>query len=231
MSEPRKKADKPDAAASETATPSKGVRTVVTYLLFLHLFAVGVAVTSNFGARGGLRLQLREVPGIRPYLQTLNLDTAYSYHLVFGNREDWDYQCEVELNRTGDGPAAPGAEKIELMPPDAWPGTRRRRYLMLGLNTALNEGNEQIESVLPAGLANGMLRRHSVQGGTHRFRCVGLAPLRMSDFDLPGTNDRPLRSTTVYEADLVSGPTGWDPVKRADQLQRTQSGRVVDENP
>ncbi|NIL99316.1 MAG: hypothetical protein GTO53_14590 [Planctomycetales bacterium] len=221
------------AGAGQVKLPSSGLRSVLTLLLLLHLFALFVAVVSNFGARSGLRLQLREVPGVRPYLQLLNMDTAWNYHLVFGTREDRDFHCEVVLQPGGRSSAAESgggdrSEVIPLMPADVWPGSRGRRYLMLAYNTAANAGSDQVESVLPAALASGMLRQRGVSEGTHLFRCLGLEPASRD----AAASQRPQREPlprVVYEADLLPGTSGWEPVKRSDVTERTESRSAEDQ--
>jgi len=215
------------AGSPADPVPSSGLRTTLTLLLLLHFFALFVAVVSNFGARSGLRLQLREVPGVRTYLHLLNMDTAYNYHLVFGTREDRDFQCELVL-APGQRPQTAGQagedqrETVLLMPHDMWPGSRRRRYLMLSHNTAANVGDDQIESLLPAALASGMLRQRGVTAGTHLWRCVGLEPASQ-DVAASRSPDREFTPIVVYEADLLPGTRGWEPVKRSDVTERTES--------
>jgi hypothetical protein len=219
--------DHESAAAAGDQLAQSGLRTTLTLLLLLHLFALFVAVVSNFGARSGLRLQLREVPGVRTYLHLLNMDTAYNYHLVFGTREDRDFHCEVVLNRGQRSETAAKAgedqrDAIPLMPRDMWPGSRRRRYLMLSHHTAGNVGDDKIESVLPAALASGMLRQRGVAEGTHLLRCVGLEPASRDDEEWR-SSDREFAEIVIYEADLLPGTSGSEPVKRSDVTERTES--------
>jgi hypothetical protein len=109
-----------------------------------------------------------------------------------------------------------------LMPHDMWPGSRRRRYLMLGHNMAANVGDDQIESLLPAALASGMLRQRGVTAGTHLWRCVALEPASR-DVAASRRSDREFTPIVVYEADLLSGSRGWEPVKRSAVTERTES--------
>lgn len=204
--------------ADTAAALPEAKRNVITLLLLLHFFALAVAIASNFGAPTGLRMHLRKVPGVRPYLQLLNLDTAYSYQLVRGTREDWDFQCEVT--------SAGDPEPIQLVPPDVWPGIRLRRYLMLSHFTAFNVGDDQTESILPAALASGMLRQHGQTEGEYLFRCLGLEPLRLNDEER--TTDRTFLTSTVYEADLLPAANGWEPAKRSAPSERTQSTKDVE---
>ncbi len=214
------------AEAGQLQLPSAELRNGLTLLLILHLFALFVAVVSNFGARSGLRLQLREVPGVRTYLQLLNMDTAYNYHFVFGTREDRDYQCEVMVrppprSATSQAGGPLQEESLRLIPADLWPGSRRRRYLMLSHHMAANVGDDQLESLLPATLASGLLRQRGVTEGTHLLRLIGLAPASRDNADTRRPEE--WGPVVVYEADLLPGTGGWEPVKRSDVTERTQS--------
>ena len=59
----------PPKDSGSPGIPSQGVRTLITLLLFFHLFALFAGVAGNFGARSGLRRELRESPGIQPYYE------------------------------------------------------------------------------------------------------------------------------------------------------------------
>ena len=210
--------EKSAGAVNSKAQTSELTRNILTLLLLLHFFALGVAIVSNFGARGGLRMHLRKVPGVRPYLQLLNMDTAYDYRLVHGTREDWDFQCEVVSDSDEDA--------IQLVSQDLWPGIRLRRYLMLSHHAAVNVGDDPIESILPAALASGMLRRHGRSEGSFLFRCLGLEPLGLEDEER--RPDRTFLTSTVYEADLLPAAGGWEPAKRSAVSERTQSKKKED---
>jgi hypothetical protein len=78
---------------------SPDVRTWVSLLLFAHLFAVVVAVTS-YTRPSTLQAQLHGM--FDPYLRTLHLavlGTTYPfarYHLTHANNNDVDFTCDVE---------------------------------------------------------------------------------------------------------------------------------------
>ena len=59
-----------EAASEEDVSPpgfpSPGVRTLLTFLLFFHFFAIFAGIAGNFGARSGLRRQLRAILHAKP---------------------------------------------------------------------------------------------------------------------------------------------------------------------
>jgi hypothetical protein len=118
----------PDSdAAAAPGMPSEAVRTIVTLLLFIHLFAVGLAImtSSESGASVLLRDIKERTPFLEPYLTQLWLDHGYDYYLM--NDQNWDFRLEATV-RYGDGHV--GAPMI-LPDPDLWSGERRQRYQQL----------------------------------------------------------------------------------------------------
>ena len=136
----------PPKDSGSPGIPSQGVRTLITLLLFFHLFALLAGVAGNFGARSGLRRQLRESPGIQPYLRTLWMDTGYDFGLIYNNPYDFDHTCQIELNPATTENEQGGNEQIErtfvdLMPEGIWDGMRQRRYLALAQKLRLHLGD------------------------------------------------------------------------------------------
>jgi hypothetical protein len=86
-----------DSPPRDPQLPSPAVRTAVSLALFVHLFAVGVAVLSNTEA-SALQVGLR--PVVEPYLQLLNLDRSYRFHLT------WYDQDEVDETPAGELPSS-----------------------------------------------------------------------------------------------------------------------------
>ncbi len=227
----------PPKDSGSPGIPSQGVRTLITLLLFFHFFALFAGVAGNFGARSGLRRELRESPGIQPYLRTLWMDTGYDFGLIYNNPYDFDHTCQIELNpattenEQGENEQA-GSEQIErtfvdLMPEGIWDGMRQRRYLALAQKLRLHLGDNNEEADLVAALAGGMLRKANVENGTHLFRCliqqtqdrVGLDEIAPEMRD-PEHEDW---FATFYEADLILDQNRWSPSKREDRGSMTQS--------
>ena len=93
---------------------------------------------------------------------------------------------------------------------------------MLGQNTGMYQGDEAWESFLPDALANGMLRAARIDGGTHRFQCLGQVPLTADEPQSPGGTNRLI---TVYEADLAPVGARWVPSATARPEETTQGRR------
>lgn len=219
--------------------PSLGVRTAISLFLFFHLFALFVTFAGNFGVRGsyalsGLRRKLHENTGLRYYLQLLDMDTSYANAMIYNTVEDFDHSIDILL----DTPTSIGLEpedfakleKIELMPAGAWPGARRRRFWMLALNTALNEGNQDLEPILPYALANGMFHAHGTEDGTHLFRCRAQRPMSRGEYEAedPALRDPNHRSYffSVYEASLLKSGDTLGLSKQESSGEMTQSRRT-----
>ena len=220
------------SSASENADgPSPGVRTAISLLLFIHLFAIFAAISANFGARSGLRQDLR-ITLIEPYLQALFLDTAYDYGMIYNMTDDWDHTCQIVLNPasdfTGTAEQMANLEVIEMMPEAAWPAMRRRRYLALSYRVTVLEDETDREAALIAALANGMLSKHEITEGAHGFRCLTQEPQPMVLDDIEPEIRDPNHIgwfSTVYHADVVRANDHWAPVKRGGLGEMTQARR------
>jgi hypothetical protein len=193
--------DDPEPARSEKAAPwSEGQRTTVSFLLFVHLFALFVAVASNAGPVSPLRRALR-VPFLMPYLQMTHMDLAYNFHLTHATEWDTDHMVEIET-----WPAVPSSERMALPEEGIWPGIRTARFQNLSRNMALLVGQEERESVLPLAVSRGLFAQRGISSGRYRFRLVrhflvdmegaaSMDPARRDPFHAS-------RYSRVYEADL-----------------------------
>ena len=198
------------ASPADSELPSEGRRTVISFLLFVHLFALGVAIASNAAPVSPLRRQLREVPFIRPYLQLLYMDLGYNFHLTYSEEYDTDHFFELELSRKNT--SGPETTKIVLPPSGLRPPIRRGRYHNLALNAARLEGDDQFESLLPKAIAKRLLAEAHVTEGNHRIRCRRHYLLTRA---MVGSTDPEVRDpfaleryATVYEADVFFDDQG-----------------------
>ena len=190
---PAERAEAPDPL------PSQGVRTTLSFLLFLHLSALLVAVASNFGPVSALRGQLGAVPAMKPYLQLLDMDLAYNYQYTYGEQLDDDHSMEIELNWSG--APDPAADRMLIPEPGIRPNIRYQRYRNLMRNAAERVAEGADESLLPHAVARAMLAERGITSGVHRIRCRRLPPLTMDQ--VGSTEPRaPERYVTVYEADV-----------------------------
>lgn len=183
--------------------PPEWLRTTVSFLLFLHLFALTIAVLANWYP-SALALQLRaRVPLLAPYLEFLDIDQAYAplYGLTYGTPEDTDQRVEVELN------LADGSQRRFVLPrSDVWPHQRFRREQRLAEVAAdlVGENTKSLESFLPQAVAAHYVAETEatgarVVGGTIRCRrqfVQGMEALN-SDAAPPETID-------LYQAQILT---------------------------
>lgn len=195
----------PDTSkVDDDSLPPEGIRTVLSLVLFLHLFALFIAVASNARPVSALRAQLGTVPGVKPYLQTLMMDLSYTYHLTYAQGLDFDHFFEVELD--WQGTTNPQAKTLVLPQPNTRPNIRFRRYRDLVQAAAVLISEEVDESRLPHVIASRLLSEAGVEEGVHRIRCRRRLPLRMEEAGSPDLAERdpsrPALFETIYEADL-----------------------------
>lgn len=192
---------------SEESTLSEGVRTTINLLLFIHLFAVAVAVTS-YTNPSSLQVRLRET--LAPYLQSFNFDlvpNAYNaaiFHLTHATEDDVDFTIEIDGRRT-DGTTP----KQTIPPPGLWPPERRRRYQALANAVGALCGNDELRLVLPSAIAGGVARQLALTKGSIRVR--GHLLQDVTDFDSadPARRD-PYGENffrTALEGSVVISPT------------------------
>lgn len=165
------------ASPSEHELPAEWARTAVSFLLFLHFFALAVAIVSNWDP-SPLALGLRNVPVLTPYVEALALDRSYlpQYALTFGEEEDTDDEIELELQ------LADGSLKQETIPQASlWPHTYRRQLrLAVAVADLVGENTKSFESFLPRAIAAHFVSEakqgtkdkpgQEVTGGTLRVR-------------------------------------------------------------
>ncbi len=148
-------------------TPSQGVRTTISLLLFLHLFALFVAIVSNARPVSPMRRQLRAVPVVEPYLRLLHMDLAYNYHLTYASEFDTDHFFELRLD--GAAPDAAPQQIALFPPPDAGTGLAAQRYRNLALNAAQAVGNPNVEGLIPQAVAQRLLQERGIDSGGHEL--------------------------------------------------------------
>ncbi len=220
---------KPDQVNAETSNqPPEGLRTFITFLIFVHLFALGVAVVSRTGTRSGFERNLFERTGASFYLHTLGMDLGYDFALTRRMGDDSDHVCDIVLEAprgfrgTDEEITDLGLESIPLMPEGIWSNARRRRYLMLALRVFMNAADDDISSRIPQELVDGMLAQANVEGGKHQFRCRTLRP-RHWEGEINLAPRDPRMYADDYRADVVaSGPGEWSLVKVASRGETTQ---------
>jgi hypothetical protein len=175
-----------DSPVEDQPLPGTGVRTLLSFLLFLHLFALFVACVSN-SAASPLQRRLRYVPAA--YLQLLNMDLSYGFHLTQAELSDVDYVIEMELETAG------GKKTVRLPPSELGPPIRYRRYERLGwlmadrVAFADTTGDASMESLLPQAIAARLFLENDARRGT--LRCMAH---RLQSMDDAASTDPKIRN-------------------------------------
>jgi len=191
------------SAADLAQPPGQEVRTVISFLLFLHFFALGVAIVSNWSP-SSLALRLRNVPGVRHYLQWLDQDQAYIglYNLHDGLPEDTDAAVEVDLRLKN------GSErKFTLPAAGLWPHQRFRHFSRLAEVAADLAPNQDLQSVVPQAVAKHYVAQLQAEGeavrdGTVRVKHWLLQPMEAIESTSADQRDphSAIYDRKVYEA-------------------------------
>jgi hypothetical protein len=180
-----------DSAASPEppGMPSQTVRSIVSLLLFIHLFAVGLAIATDTdsGPSKLLRDIKERTPGLDNYLRQFALDRGYDYHLMNNEPLDFDHHLEATIY------FADGKTKTMIFPPPGiWPGERRQRYAQMAwkmdmfsvlansLDPSVAENGARGKSLLPGSIGGALLRRYASEGAQRvAVKCVchlGVSP-------------------------------------------------------
>jgi hypothetical protein len=135
----------------------QGPRTLISLLLFVHMFALCLVFFSNFeGGDWDSVLLDRMKVAVRPYLYPLWLDRPYHYHLTYGHELDFDHYIDVAL-------VAPGSseESIVRLPDDSLGiGPRRERYERLAWHFARGLESQPPAEVLPLAIGGALVKQH-----------------------------------------------------------------------
>jgi hypothetical protein len=183
----------PDPSLPATVAPngdvgllSPGTRTTISFLLFLHFFALAVGVASSWSP-SPLTSAIRNVPTVGPYLELLWLDVSYFplHRLTQGNPDDTDDVIEIEIV-TSDG----SSEATTLPSAEIWPHQRYRRYARLAQHVAGLASVKELESLLPQDLAAHYAARSAARVSKGSLHCRRHLMLTMDD---ALSLDRPMR--------------------------------------
>lgn len=193
--------------------PGQAVRTLVTFLIFLHLCALGIGVASRNASPSPLAFQLRAVPGVRPYLQILAMDLSYQYQLSYyqparvgppalleAAPEDTDHLFEVELGRGEESPLHVRLPARGMQPP-----LRRKRYQRLAVNTAMLVEDDTLAGLIPRAVAGRLVYETGADSGRIACRRVYPRPMDAWESSNPQALDPygPAYLRTVVEYELI----------------------------
>lgn len=207
--------DKPSAGPAPTWSPQ--TRSLVSLLIFVHLFALFVGVTT-YTRPSDLQLRLHEL--FSPYLRNLHF-TAHQvsypvarYYLTHALPTDVDFTCQVDFTAPG------GAEQQLTIPPAGLqPLIRARRYQAIANaagTMADPEANEDLASVLPKALAGAVLKQHGAAQGTIRVRAKYIP--QIEDMAEVAAGRRTPPTNDVYEAKVFITGNSVELLKKANKL-------------
>lgn len=204
--------------------PGQAVRTIVTFLIFLHLCALAMGVASRSASPSPLAFQLRAVPGVRPYLQILAMDLSYQYQLSYyqparvgppalleAAPEDTDHFFELELGRGDDPPL-----HVRLPPRGMQPPLRRKRYQRLAVNTGMLVEDDTLAALIPRAVAARLVYETGADSGRIACRRVYPRPWEAWESSTEQALDPygPAYLRTVIEYDLIVQPGQVEVLKR-----------------
>lgn len=170
--------------------PPDGIRTAVTFAIFVHFFFLLISIKSKT-ASSGLEQDLRQrAPGLTPYVQLLGMDLSYMFHLTYydptnfelaketpGTFDDYDEQRDLrdtEFYVEADilGPSG-GVEKTILWPSNELkPGARFHRFQRLTSMAVgfIDNGNFAPVSDIAKGIADRIMAENQCMSLKLRFR-------------------------------------------------------------
>jgi len=191
-----------------TAHLSDGARTVISLLLFVHLFALTLAFLANYdGAELDQKPSLipRMKSVVQPYLYALWLDRPLHYHLTYGDPLDFDHYLEVAITPKG---TSNEATVLRLPGEDAGAGPQASRYRRLAWHVArrtqMSEGRDEL---LPLAIGGGVLKQYDA--ARVQVRCFREPPIFLDHLDGTATTPAPTSDERVYAADVFFLP-GFD---------------------
>jgi hypothetical protein len=200
-------------ASNSSSKPTNGspdvLRSVLSLLIFIHLFCVAVVLSSNLRRSA---LQSRLVSIFAGYTQLLDFDPDFTpYYYTFGRDVDGDARLVVDLYADADLPARDQPLLKTVTLPEGgnnWLGDRRR-YFALGRIVALNSQPENENDELTGEVAKAVGARVMRENGAKRsiVRCIQrlTQPLDLALLNPGFPRDNPADArydVMTYEADV-----------------------------
>lgn len=165
--------------------PSGNVRTIVSLLLFMHLFSLGIVWIWQTNS-SSVSVQLHNIPA--GYLKPLHLDVAFDdghpgnnsreiatnvrhrdrsrramLHFTHGDALDDELFLEFSYGPEDD-------RAMVMLPPEGiWPPPRRQRFQRIAWEIARAANHEDAREVLARVVAQSLLHRFDVDQGELRF--------------------------------------------------------------
>jgi len=181
----------------DAALPKSEIRTAVSFLLFVHFFALAIGVVGT-ERPSELTSALAQVPGVKQYREGLMMNIPYTFYLtrgMVGGELDIDHQLVATVKQKD------GKEVVVQVPePGTWPSQRLHRYQTLARNVAIFAdeamGSPEHLGLLVQAISRGILSENN--GQSLQLRCVGRLTLpAMAEFD-PDNESQRVRYRDAY---------------------------------
>jgi hypothetical protein len=207
----------------DPATPprwSGEVRSWVSLLLFVHLFALFVAVTA-YTRPSSMQQRLHEL--FEPYLRNLHLTPTPSsypfarFYLTLALPGDVDFSCEVETKSKNGN-----VETTSIPQQGLQPLVRYRRYQALANSAgalAADEGSENSSGILPRAIAGSILGQRQATQGIVKLRAHYLPELETMGNVEAGRMAVLENYRTMYEAQVFLSGGGVELLKKSTTLE------------
>jgi len=210
----------PNSAAS--SGPSQGVRSIVSLVLFLHLFCVFVALSTVY-APSELSLSFLRI--LRPYTQLLNFDLFVSYQLTIEAPVDVDHRIEVLPARKDENDAL--AWRV-LPDVGLRGGERRLRYERLGelMDLFDGQGGENQVALMSASVGTYFLNHEHTRPKQIRLRRHTLVSI--DAYTNQGTRElRDPNSAMYFSVVYAANAVIDDDLHRVDVVKIDAAGEVA----
>lgn len=208
-----------DSASDRGLLGDETIRYAASFLLLLHLFAVGLGLYAN-DPPNNLQFRLRRLAA--PYLDFLFLTVNFRFHHTYGEETDVGWILETEV-RTKNGETKM-LSTADLAGGPAIRSERLYRFSRLLANLQVNPDAQDAQLVVARSLARGFLTEWERRGVTvdqidrmeMRLRAhVLLAPQEAALGENP---DAPVRFESFFVVDVVpDGQSGMPLVNRRNQ--------------
>jgi hypothetical protein len=199
--------------ASVNTEPATGesspVRSLISLLLFIHLFCVGVVLSSNFRRS---RLQNDLVGLFAVYTQLLNFDPDYTpYYYTLGRQLDDDTWFTIDLYADAEQQvSAQPLLKTVTLPEGGtnWLGDRRKYFRLaeiLAANADPDTENDDITGEIARSVGARIMREENARRAVVQCIRRSSQPLDLTALNPGFPADRPTDpayNTTVYQADV-----------------------------
>jgi hypothetical protein len=194
---------KPGQGQAGGVSLSEGVRSILSLLIFIHLFCV---VVSLFGNESASVLRDRLVGLLGSYTRLLNLDPEFTagLHLTHATEYEDDHQLVLEID-----------DQVLVYPPteETWGtsllGFRQQRWRLLTQRLGLlaTTGNDEAIAELARAIGEGAWPDGAAGARPLVFRCRRLRPAELNtDVDRP--LDQESTYEVVYAADVLLDSQG-----------------------